>query len=388
MPALLTRMSRPPRSRDGLRRWPAPSSSSAVTSSGTNSAAPPDFAQRVGGRLAEVLADVADHHRRPGPGQRLAPSPRRDREPRRLPGPCARSGRTRSSASPPRDGAVGRSAGAMRRRSHCHEIWTVVKTFLDSCQDCSGPSADAEIQLVRVARASRRERREAAVTEVAHVADETRVAARSGADEVRGVETNRERIRAGRWTSSPSAGRSLPPPRCRPWPSSATRAPACARSRRTPSSPTACCTTTSATSSTCSPTAYASTRPPASPATTRSWPPPARPSSSSASSAPRWRRPCATDAPMHRLWYDLRNQTLFDESFRADVLEIDQRREQMIWRVISRYAELRRDRRRPLPRRGLRDARRPVPASPAASAGRNEDAADDLAANVVRSSTP
>jgi AcrR family transcriptional regulator len=47
----------------------------------------------------------------------------------------------------------------------------------------------------------------------------------------------------------------------------------------------------------------------------------------------------ATDAPMHRLWYDLRNQSLFEESFRADVLEIDQRREEMIWRVISRYAE-------------------------------------------------
>jgi AcrR family transcriptional regulator len=47
-----------------------------------------------------------------------------------------------------------------------------------------------------------------------------------------------------------------------------------------------------------------------------------------------------TDAPMHRLWYDLRNQSLFEESFRADVLEIDQRREAMIWRVVSRYAAL------------------------------------------------
>jgi AcrR family transcriptional regulator len=47
-----------------------------------------------------------------------------------------------------------------------------------------------------------------------------------------------------------------------------------------------------------------------------------------------------TDAPMHRLWYDLRNQSLFEESFRADVLEIDQRREEMIWRVVGRYAEL------------------------------------------------
>ncbi|GAB2678244.1 TetR/AcrR family transcriptional regulator [Saccharopolyspora gloriosae] len=47
-----------------------------------------------------------------------------------------------------------------------------------------------------------------------------------------------------------------------------------------------------------------------------------------------------TDAPLHRLWYDLRNQSLFDESFRQEVVEIDQRREEMIWRVIIRCAEL------------------------------------------------
>ncbi|WP_406281928.1 TetR/AcrR family transcriptional regulator [Nocardia sp. NBC_00881] len=47
-----------------------------------------------------------------------------------------------------------------------------------------------------------------------------------------------------------------------------------------------------------------------------------------------------TDAHLHRLWYDLRNQSLFEESFRDDVLEIDQRREDMIWRVVSRYTEL------------------------------------------------
>jgi AcrR family transcriptional regulator len=48
-----------------------------------------------------------------------------------------------------------------------------------------------------------------------------------------------------------------------------------------------------------------------------------------------------TDAALHRLWYDLRNQSLFEESFRADVLEIDERRQAMIWRVVTRYAELR-----------------------------------------------
>ncbi|MEU0881430.1 TetR/AcrR family transcriptional regulator [Lentzea sp. NPDC005914] len=47
------------------------------------------------------------------------------------------------------------------------------------------------------------------------------------------------------------------------------------------------------------------------------------------------------DATLHRLWYDLRNQSLYEEYFRADVLEIDGHREDMVWRVVSRYAELR-----------------------------------------------
>ncbi|MEU2030820.1 TetR/AcrR family transcriptional regulator [Nocardia amamiensis] len=47
-----------------------------------------------------------------------------------------------------------------------------------------------------------------------------------------------------------------------------------------------------------------------------------------------------TDAALHRLWYDLRNQSLFEESFRDDVIEIDGRREQMIHNVVRRYAEL------------------------------------------------
>ncbi len=46
------------------------------------------------------------------------------------------------------------------------------------------------------------------------------------------------------------------------------------------------------------------------------------------------------DAPMHRLWYDLRNQSLFEESFRAAVLEIDESLQRMIWRIVSQYAEL------------------------------------------------
>lgn len=46
------------------------------------------------------------------------------------------------------------------------------------------------------------------------------------------------------------------------------------------------------------------------------------------------------EAYMHRLWYDLRAQSLFEESFRADVAEIDSSLERMIWRIASRYAEL------------------------------------------------
>jgi AcrR family transcriptional regulator len=46
------------------------------------------------------------------------------------------------------------------------------------------------------------------------------------------------------------------------------------------------------------------------------------------------------DALMHRLWYDLRSQALFEESFRADVLAIDESLERMIWRIVARYAEL------------------------------------------------
>ncbi|WP_234682478.1 TetR/AcrR family transcriptional regulator [Bradyrhizobium monzae] len=47
-----------------------------------------------------------------------------------------------------------------------------------------------------------------------------------------------------------------------------------------------------------------------------------------------------TDARMHRLWYDLRAQAMFEAAFRKDVLEIDKSLEAMIWRIASRYAEL------------------------------------------------
>jgi hypothetical protein len=46
------------------------------------------------------------------------------------------------------------------------------------------------------------------------------------------------------------------------------------------------------------------------------------------------------EAPMHRLWYDLRTQSMFEESLREAVTAIDRTLEEMIWRVVSRYAEL------------------------------------------------
>jgi AcrR family transcriptional regulator len=48
----------------------------------------------------------------------------------------------------------------------------------------------------------------------------------------------------------------------------------------------------------------------------------------------------AQDALMHRLWYDLRTQSLFEASFRDDVAEIDSSLERMIWRTVEAYAGL------------------------------------------------
>ena len=43
---------------------------------------------------------------------------------------------------------------------------------------------------------------------------------------------------------------------------------------------------------------------------------------------------------MHRLWYDLRAQALFESAFRDDVTAIDKSLEDMVWRIMSRYAGL------------------------------------------------
>nr|WP_308129556.1 TetR/AcrR family transcriptional regulator [Actinoplanes polyasparticus] len=46
------------------------------------------------------------------------------------------------------------------------------------------------------------------------------------------------------------------------------------------------------------------------------------------------------EAPMHRLWYDLRTQSMFEEPLRDAITEIDATLEAMIWRVVDRYATL------------------------------------------------
>ena len=47
------------------------------------------------------------------------------------------------------------------------------------------------------------------------------------------------------------------------------------------------------------------------------------------------------DELMHRLWYDLRNQSVFEPGLRADVRELDDGLCTMIWRVVQRHADLR-----------------------------------------------
>nr|WP_237448390.1 TetR/AcrR family transcriptional regulator [Nocardioides flavescens] len=46
------------------------------------------------------------------------------------------------------------------------------------------------------------------------------------------------------------------------------------------------------------------------------------------------------EAPMHCLWYDVRAQSMFEPALREAVTLIDRTLEEMIWRVVSRYAEL------------------------------------------------
>ena len=54
----------------------------------------------------------------------------------------------------------------------------------------------------------------------------------------------------------------------------------------------------------------------------------------------RMTRTLVEETPMHRLWYDLRTQSLFEDGLRKDVRAIDELLEAMTWRIVSRYAEL------------------------------------------------
>lgn len=46
------------------------------------------------------------------------------------------------------------------------------------------------------------------------------------------------------------------------------------------------------------------------------------------------------EADMHRLWYDLRNQALFDAGFRDTIIAIDALLSDMVWAVVERFAAL------------------------------------------------
>jgi len=46
------------------------------------------------------------------------------------------------------------------------------------------------------------------------------------------------------------------------------------------------------------------------------------------------------DGPLHRLWYDMRSQSMFEPAFRTDVLDIDDSLQAMIGRIVGRYADL------------------------------------------------
>ena len=56
--------------------------------------------------------------------------------------------------------------------------------------------------------------------------------------------------------------------------------------------------------------------------------------------AAKLRETIVEEAPMHRLWYDFRTQAMFEPELRAATIAIDKTLEQMVWRVVSRYAEL------------------------------------------------
>ena len=92
---------------------------------------------------------------------------------------------------------------------------------------------------------------------------------------------------------------------------------------------------------------------------------------------------------LHRLWYDLRSQSMFEASFREDVAAIDESLERMIWRIVSRYAELAGSAAVGVPGHGLCDLRRTVPARPdPAPVRRRRALADELAVDGREDAVP
>jgi AcrR family transcriptional regulator len=46
------------------------------------------------------------------------------------------------------------------------------------------------------------------------------------------------------------------------------------------------------------------------------------------------------EAHLHRLWYDIRAQAMFEPSFQTEIAEIDKSLEGMIWRIMTRFFDL------------------------------------------------
>ena len=210
MPALLTRMSRPP-SWSTVAATAASQLASSVTSRWTK---PWPSPERLGG-----LAAGSSGRRRSSPGagggQRLGHALAEPRAPP-VTSACGRSGRSVMAELLVRSTSVWwrsqRSAGLDECQGN---RWTIVKKLVGRA-----------VQRLRShGRSTRRHR----MTSAADATTAPRAARRS--------------------TSSTSAATSSPRRPCRPSASSATRGPACARSPRTPSSRTASCTTTSPTRS-------------------------------------------------------------------------------------------------------------------------------------------
>lgn len=52
------------------------------------------------------------------------------------------------------------------------------------------------------------------------------------------------------------------------------------------------------------------------------------------------RRTLVDDVGLHRLWYDLRTQSMFEPALRPDVRQIDGLLRDMVWRIVTRTADL------------------------------------------------